>query len=428
MDCPVALRMPVDVAHNARRKHALINGRHAFNRTGLAKAIGDLRAADAVAADVVQDFFDRNKEALLERFLVYGKSGKQKNIKADFIYYGTDVTGRLSSYATVIEYLKNSEGSASALLSLGHLTVQPWNRNPTAKENLESRRHSLQIKWGGMRQDMAEICDLDEAKNKGTADGTWEEYELVAKLNRDTNRNGRLWKLISRELDRLQLKDMYAVHVSNTVYSKLSERKVLPKADVYLVRGRIAHEVLLDNNYWLDEDMIAKLDIKPISGSGISCKRPDSKNFTYSKLTQKSFEKLFNNLSMGAGISLFVNEEDILLNPQVLYSWKVSEQMIFDEFRLDLLCDGIDQSQWSITNIKVCAIIKEAAIKKMKGIIVNNRKIADSIFKGIDCFEEPYTAHFIYKDGELSRTSIPPFSITTGSGRHKGNYTIVIKP
>jgi len=377
---------------------------------------------------LAQDFFDKNKEALLERFLVYGKGGKQKNIKADYIYYGTDVTGRLASYATVIEYLKGKSGSDSALLSLGSLTTQPWNRNPTAKANLESRRHSLQIKWGGMKQDLSLICDLDDSKNKGTAEGDWEEYELVSKLNRDTNRTGKLWRTISSELDRLQLKDMFAVRVSNTVYSKLSERMVLPKADVYLVKGCIAHEVLLDNNYWLDEDVISNLDITPVPGSGISCKRPDSKNFTYLKLTQKSFVKLFDDLSMGAGISLFVTEKDVHLNSQVLEHWDVNEQVMSDIYIEDLHASGIDSSEWKITNVAVCKVIKAAAIRNMKNMIIRNRDIADSVFKGTGFFEEPYTANFIYKNGELSKTFIPSFNITTGSGRHKGIYTIVIKP
>lgn len=377
---------------------------------------------------IAQAFFDRNKEDLIERFLVYGKGGKQKNIKADYIYYGTDVTGRLASYVTVVNYLKEKKDSDVALLSLGSLTAQPWNRNPTAKANLESRRHSLQIKWGGMKQDLSAICDLDDTQNKGTAEGDWEEYELVSRLNRDANRTGKLWKTISNELNRLQLKDIYAVRVSNTVYSKLSERMVLPKADVYLVKGRIAHEVLLNNNYWLDEDVINDLDVTPVSGSGISCKRPDSKNFTYLKLTQKSFLKLFNDVSMGAGISLFVTEKDVKLNSQVLEHWNIDEKKMLEIYKEDFISAGIDSSKWSITNAKICKIIKAAATNNMKQCIIKNSNIANGIFKGTDFFEEPYTANYIYKNGELSKTYIPSFSITTGSGRHKGVYTIVIKP
>lgn len=377
---------------------------------------------------LAQSFFDKNKKALIERFLVYGKEGKQKNIKADYIYYGTDATGRLASYLKVVNYLEEKEDSDVALLSLGSLTVQPWNRNPTAKENLESRRHSLQIKWGGMKKDLSKISDLDALKNIGTAEGDWEEYELVSKLNRDIKRTGKLWRTINAEINGSKFEEIYAVRVSNTVYSKLSERMVLPKADVYLVKGHIAHEVLLDNNYWLDEDVINDLDVIPVPGSGISCKRPDSKNFTYLKLTQNSFLKLFDDISMGAGVSLFVTEKDINLNFKVLEHWNIEEKKMLEKYSEYFHSSGIDSSKLSITNVEVCKVIKTAAMNNMKQCILSNQNIANSIFKGTGFFEEPYTANYIYKNGELKKAYIPPFSITTGSGRHKGIYTIIIKP
>lgn len=397
--------------------------------TGKSEAIDRLKNTAEVKkkykedVKIAQEFFDKNKKDLVERFLIYGKAGKKKNIKSDYIYYGTDVTGKILPYPTVIEYIINQEGSESALLSIGSLTSQPWNRNPEAKANLEGRRHSIQIKWGGMKRDIEEISENLEHGNIGTIDGNWEEYELVSKLNRDKRQNNRLWSVLCNKLDIINLDDVYAVRVSDTVYSKLSERKVLPKADVYLIRGKISHQVLLDNNYWLDEDVIKDLNVNFIKQSGISCKRPTSKSFTYAKLTVQSFVKLFGCKELGAGISLFVNENDLSNNEDVLNAWNVTETELFEYFENDL-----ENLSRSVENLECCKKIKKAAISHTESMIRSHKNISDSLFYGIGAFEEPYTANFVYTNGVIYPTYVPKFSITTGSGRHKGNYTVVIKP
>ena len=68
------------------------------------------------------------------------------------------------------------------------------------------------------------------------------------------------------------------------------------------------------------------------------------------------------------------------------------------------------------------------SIEETKKIIVTNTNISDAIFFGKGLFEEPFNSNFIYSKGELTQNHIPPFTITTGSGRHKGNYTVIIKP
>lgn len=372
--------------------------------------------------DIAQDFFNRHKRELVERFLIYGKGGKAKNIKADYIYYGTDTTGRTLAYPTVIEYIVKEDNSESALLSLGALTVQPWNRNPEAKPNLEDRRNSIQIKWGGMKQDMAAIYNEINDGNKGTADGDWEEYELVSKLNRDKRVNNRIWSILCDKLDLMNLEDVYAIRVSNMVYSKLSERVVLPKADVYLVKGKINHQVLLNNNYWLDEDAIEGLKVAPIENSGISCKRPNSSNFTYAKFTIKSFVTLFANPCLGAGVSLFVTQKDIDLNEQVTTAWGISAKELLDYY------SDVIKGEKQVNDIETAKVIKKEAISKITKIIKENSDIAGAIFYGKGLFEEPYTANFLYAGGNIGVTYVPEFSITTGSGRHRGIYTIVIKP
>ena len=380
-------------------------------------------------ADVecAQSFFDKHKKELAERFLVYGKGGKVKNIKSDYIYYGTDVAGKILPYPLVIEHIIDKEGSGSALLTIGCLTSQPWNRNPKAKLNLESRRHSIQIKWGGMKQDIIEIAS-ELQNNIGTAEGDWEEYELVAKLNRDKRSGNKLWSVLCQELNISNLDNVYAVRVSNTVYSKLSGRMVLPKADAYLVRGNINHQVLLDNNYWLDEDVIEGLEVKALPGSGISCKRPTSSSFTYAKLTVNSFETLFGSRELGAGISIFSKVSELHNNDKVLDGWMVSEEQLLEYFKQELDEANISDNERCLTNEEVCKQVKHAAIRETELKIRQSKEISNALFKGIGVFDEPYTANFIYINNGLTIAYVPDFSITTGSGRHRGNFTVVIKP
>ena len=61
-------------------------------------------------------------------------------------------------------------------------------------------------------------------------------------------------------------------------------------------------------------------------------------------------------------------------------------------------------------------------------MILDNNLLSDFIFKGIGNFDEPYTATYLYEHGELKENYYIPFKITTGSGRSRGDYTIVLKP
>ena len=201
-----------------------------------------------------------------------------------------------------------------------------------------------------------------------------------------------------------------------------------PKADIFLVKGKIKHEVLLDNNYWLDEDVIDGLDVLTINGSGISCKRPLSRFFTYDKLSVNSFNRLFNDSVLGSGISLFVKDSDLSFNTKVLEGWGVEENELIDKYKEILISSGINESDISLTNKDVCKIIKSESINEAMDYIKNNKAVSEAIFYGKGLFKEPYTASFIYFGGGISVNYIPKFSITTGSGRHKGVFTIVIKP
>ena len=72
--------------------------------------------------------------------------------------------------------------------------------------------------------------------------------------------------------------------------------------------------------------------------------------------------------------------------------------------------------------------IKRYANKEIAKIIRNDKNISNFVFYGIDNFQEPFTAPWLFVHGEFRKNYVMPFSVTTGSGRSKGKCTIVIKP
>jgi hypothetical protein len=61
-------------------------------------------------------------------------------------------------------------------------------------------------------------------------------------------------------------------------------------------------------------------------------------------------------------------------------------------------------------------------------MIKENKNLQEKIFNGIGLYEEPYTAFYFYHGNEIEKLTTIPFSVTTGSGRSNGKYTIVLKP
>lgn len=381
----------------------------------------EIKAKYPTELSIIRSFLDNNKREIVERALIYGKEGKRLNIKSDFIYYGTIKNGRCIPYPLIIEFLLDTEGSKIALLPVSGLTMQTWNRNLKAKPELENRRYSVQFKWGSMKSFLNQIYEKHLMNEKGKHSGDWEEFELVSHLNRHKNSNNEIWKELSSSLNIIDLDNVFAVKATKTKYSKLVKRNVLPKSDVFLIKAKLPHRFLLDNNYWIDEDNIENYDYELIEKSGISCKRPDSKSYTYCKLSINAFRSLFKNSIIGAGIMLFVNQKDLSLNDDIIKAWGCGIDEFYDYFTG---CISIGNKD----DLERAKAIKKYAINQVKDIIVDNRDIAESIFSGIGVFEEPFAASFLYVNGNMRSSHTPKFSITTGSGRHNGNYTIVIKP
>lgn len=253
--------------------------------------------------------------------------------------------------------------------------------------------------------------------NRGTAEGTQEEINFVKLLNKKEDNS--LWKTLD-----LNPKTHYAIHVLYHKFGKINQKKVKPKADVYIAEGSVPQDILIKRDFYLNEEDIENFNLIPVVGTGISVKLTNSKRYQITKLHPNTFNKIFGSYELGAGASIYCRKEkDLAKNDAVIEGWYSNRKDFIDFFKKE----GINITGDSI-DLETANMIKKYSNSKIEEIINNNKEISDFMFNGIGNFEEPFTVHYLYENGELKDDCFIPFKPTTGSGRSKGTFTIVIKP
>ncbi len=372
----------------------------------------------------IQLFFNNHAEELLTRFLI---TGRYNTGHVDYIYYGTAQAGVWAKSEDIIKYHLEliNNGMESSSPSIGNLTFQSWNRCIKGRAK-EKYRDTIQLKWGNLEKDLA-IIQKNKGKNfnRESYEGTLGEFNLARELNRD--KNNKHWKILQQNLKLTSLESIYAIKVSNKVLSNLIHKLVLPKTDIYLITSdKITENFIKEHNYALDEQLLQKHNItyKFVSKSGISVKKKESDSYTIHKFSISSFIATFGNTVLAGGASLFCNNaQELYKNKDVLSGWNTSEEELTKFLNITA-----PKKNWS-TNIECIDFItnvKHTCSDIIKYRILNEPIVSNIVFKGD--FDEPYTANFIYKFQELQLNMPTDFSVTTGSGRSKGNYTIIIKP
>lgn len=269
--------------------------------------------------------------------------------------------------------------------------------------------------------------------NRGTFEGNEEEIKLVIDFNK--NKYDDKYKILRNAFDHYTYKNVYMVRVTTKQYSKLSDSIVMTRADAYLIKSdfNIIENVLKDNDYYLDEDLLSNYIIpyEKIKYSGISVKLHDSSKYQILKLTPNSFNKIFGEYELGAGASIYCkNEIELIKNITVLAGWHTNLDNVIEKFKsnlpnIELLRNDNLKTE---TQLEIYKELKNFSNKQIKLNIDSNIAIQEKIFNGYTLYEEPYTATYLYKNNFLAELKYIPFSITTGSGRSKGQYTIVLKP
>jgi hypothetical protein len=250
--------------------------------------------------------------------------------------------------------------------------------------------------------------------NIGTADGDMEERQFVKDFNAGLFQEFCLEHYPDNH-------HVYAVRVTSSQFSKVTQQDVKTKADAFLVTSKVdLGETLRSKGFLLEEEDLQELEYEVLFGSGISIKSPNSTSYQYHKFTVDSFVRTFDDRFIGAGASMYVRSKDFLHNPLIMGLWGVDEQSFVAEFstKLNMSSESIGQSY---------QLIQEWCLKEIRERILNEEKIWDAVFCGKTIFESPYFVSYSYFHGQLGTKLHDEFYVTQGSGR-KTNPTIVIKP
>ncbi len=248
--------------------------------------------------------------------------------------------------------------------------------------------------------------------------GTYEGDKFVEKFISEINNGNR--EILNNNFN--NYKKIYAVKVNEFIHSKVLEKKVAAKSDVIICEGSINKEELKKLNYILELNHIKDFDLNIIPLSGISIKLKESKKYTYSKMGASIFKKLFKTNLLAAGASIYINEKEKRKNEKILKGWGISEKE-FENFYENKIDD------FNINDIRKLKKIKSLSNHLIKNQIKNTLYLQEFIFQGKHNFEDPFFASYLYnnKGFKIVNLNNYEFNVTTGSGRSKGNYTIVIK-
>jgi hypothetical protein len=230
------------------------------------------------------------------------------------------------------------------------------------------------------------------------------------------NQKNHYWKNLPYDKDKT-----FAIHITSKKYGKINQEKIQPKADVYFAEGDVEIDFLVKNDFYLNESHLDLYKLIPIPSSGLSIKLSNS-NYTITKISPNTFTKIFKDNILGAGASIYSTKE-FEKNESVIKGWLVDLSDFKKFFSEKLNINRID-----LYDKEIMSKIKSYSNKEIEKTIIQDKVVSDLIFKGIGNFDEPYTANWILENDELKENYYIPFSITTGSGRSKNIFTVVLKP
>lgn len=366
---------------------------------------------------------DSIRTKMIERFIFKGNYPNAP--EADYLYHGTVHNGVWASRKEIFDFVKTLKGDSNCF-SIGPLTYQAWNKNLERKPAAEHKRHQMQVKWGKLAEALIEITSRREDYNQsGTYEGEISEKASVISFNKnpDSTAFSSYLNSINMQSDKVLL-----IRVTTNQPSTLSNQTVKTRADAYAIEiiDPKIYDLLEENGFYLDETILNGYDqyYRCIEKSGISIKKNDSENYTLIKLTPNSFNALFGTYVLGYGASLFCKkQEELQLNLPLLDGWHVTANDVKNYFKSSSISEATLSS-----SLNLCKEIKDKSVNKIKNLIDNSARLQSIIFNGKDIYQEPYSAFFFMQNNEIEPLTYIPYTVTTGSGRSHGNYSIVLKP
>lgn len=381
------------------------------------------------------------RKQIIERFV-------KKNVDypdVDYLLYTNTELPFWAKVDTLIANETKKDSNDRAALAIGDLSIQAWNRSLNGRA--DHKRFSMQVKWNKLSKNI-QIANKEEIFNKIDSQklikahddmffdsnsslnkndseimnmaiqGINFEYKFTSSLNQD--KDCRIWE----SLGIYDNKNVFLVNTSYNQVSKIAGSKVPPKSDCYAVEIDDNISLLLeDKGHILTEELLLNNNIshKILNDSGISIKLPSSKNYTLQKISYSTFRNLFTDISSSYFVAalLFCDPKQVYKNDLILATFKRS---------IDILCNDLNVRN-DMDDFEMYRILKTFAINKIKEVTNTNRNIFNAICFGDEIFEKPYCSSYIFENGNIiSKNNYNSnITVTTGSGRSKGTYTLVFK-
>lgn len=375
--------------------------------------------------DRLNNYFSKESvlNRMIERFVFRGAI--EDAPVAQYLYHGTVHNGVWASKEEIFKYISNYTVDSTAVC-IGPTTYQVWNRNLEFVNSNEKKRKQIQIKWGKLEKMLIEITSRrEEYRQVGTYEGDMSEKASVIMFNRDPD--NQIFREYIKNINKAP-ETVLMIRVTTKQMSSLSNQKVNTRADAYAIEvlDQRMYDVLEENDYYLDEDIISNYDgyYSSVNNSGISIKKDNSENYTLIKLTPNSFYELFESYELGYGASIFCkNSTELHYNIPLLDGWKTTIEDLQEYFDSDSIdVETLTQS------LEMCKKIKDISVDRIKTSIDNSPRLQAIIFNGKDIYDEPYVAHYFMQNNQIRLLGYIPYNVTTGSGRSHGDYSIVLKP
>lgn len=259
--------------------------------------------------------------------------------------------------------------------------------------------------------------------NFGTYEGDQQEIDFVKYFNMNKIKYEDFIDMF-----KVPLESIWLIRVTTKQMSSLSNKKVFTRSDAYLIKTLDSNimKIICDSNGYLDENLLEQENIKYnyLPYSGISIKLSTSTRYQILKTGPTSFSKLFGSYELGAGASLFcMRENELVKNKELILGWNTTQEKMNNYFGF-MFSHSVDFEK----NKEACNSIKKYSFRKITELINNSKELQEKIFNGKSLYKEPYTAWYFTQGETLQKLEFLPFSVTTGSGRSRGDYTIVLKP
>lgn len=371
----------------------------------------------------IQNFLDKNTTEIIRRALFLGKT----NNEVHYIYHGTPINGVWISQKEILDFNLSNKLNNSTF-NVGRLSFQIYNADKKGTESGSKKRGDVQFKYGQLENDIQKLM-LINASNIGTYEGNLEEFNFSKLMNRNKEHN--FWNYIKSRLKLNNDKYYYVIKVEGQKFSKNSNKKVMCKADNYIIETEspLNRQFLIKNEFQLTEsDLTNNMRYNIVPESGISIKQKKSRSYTITKMSVNNFINAFNdyikNPNYISAALIFYCKEN-----QVNKNYKIAEDLNIDEFEFkqftkETFSIKID----NLLDFKSLSLVTKFAKDLVIKTIEDNLDLKEALFTGKGWFDPPYYINFLYYSGQLTDEVFTPYRIDNGSGRSKGKYTIIIKP